>query len=224
MRLATKSSSAESVMDVIQTRLPLAPAPGVPEIRLHLAQPASGLSRLLAPEGRTPYWAYVWAGGAALARHILDHPETVAGRRVLDLGAGSGVVAIAAAMAGAREVVAADVDPAALAAVALNAAANSVAVDAAPGDPMASDAPLDAELILVGDLFYDRALAERVTGFLERCVASGAQALVGDPGRAWLPRRRLDALAELAVPDFGSGGRTARVPSWVFAFRPAAAS
>lgn len=202
----------------IRAHLPLSAVPAIPEIRLHQANAATGLSRL--PTESTPYWAYVWAGGAALARHVLDHPEAVRGRSVLDLGTGSGLVAIAAAMAGAREAVAVDTDPHALAALSLNAAANGVAVKGMLADLTAGD-PLPADLILVGDLFYDRDLAVRVTVFLDRCVASGAEVLVGDPGRTPLPRSRLRPLASYTVPDFGDGQR-AMTPSTVFSFLPGA--
>jgi predicted nicotinamide N-methyase len=200
----------------IRERLPLSAVSSIPEVLLHQADAASGLSHL--PASGTPYWAYVWAGGAALARHVLDHPWIVAGKRVLDLGTGSGLVAIAAALAGAREVVATDVDPYALAALSLNAAANGVAITGTLGDLTGSD-PISAELILAGDVFYDADLARRVTAFLDRAAASGVQVLVGDPGRAPLPLARLEPLARYTVPDFG-GGRGAMTPSTVFSFPP----
>jgi predicted nicotinamide N-methyase len=186
----------------IRDRAPLAPAAGLPEIRLHQADAASGLSRFASQGLRTPYWAYLWAGGAALARYILDHPETVAGRRVIDLGAGSGVVAIAAMLAGARAATAVDVDTNALAAVGLNAAANGVAVSTALGDPTRRRPPF-TDLIAVGDLFYEAALAERVMRFLGRCAGVGVGVLIGDPGRAYLPRERLRQIAAYDVADFG---------------------
>lgn len=201
----------------IQANLPLEPTPGVPEIRLHRAGPRSGLMRLAEadPDFGSPYWARPWGGGLALARHVLDHPDTVAGRRVLDLGAGSGLVAIAAMMAGATKVLAADVDPYAVAATRLNAAANGVAVEAVHGD-LTAGAPPEVELILVGDLFYDADLAARVFAFLERCAAAGARVLIGDPWRAFLPSDRLRVVAEYPVADFGDPGGTARAAA-VFA-------
>lgn len=192
--------------------------PGVPEIRLHRAGPRSGLMRLAEadPDFGSPYWARPWGGGLALARHVLDHPEVVAGKTVLDLGAGSGLVAIAAALAGAGEVRAADVDPYAVTATRLNAAANGVAVEAIHGD-LTAGAPPAATLMLVGDLFYDPDLASRVTAFLERCVAARIEVLIGDPWRAFLPTDRLRIVAEYPVADFGDPEGAARAAA-VFAF------
>lgn len=183
----------------------------MPEIRLHRAGPRSGLMRLADadPDFGSPYWARPWGGGLALARHVLDRPETVAGRRVLDLGAGSGLVAIAARLAGASAVTAADVDPYAVTATRLNAAANGVAVETAQGDLTAGNPP-DVDLMLVGDLFYDPDLATQVLAFLERCVAAGIAVLIGDPWRAPLPADRLRVVAEYAVADFGDPDGAAR--------------
>jgi len=201
----------------IRANLPVLPVPGVPEIRLHRAGPRSGLRRLAEadPEFGAPYWAHDWGGGLALARYILDRPETVSGRRVFDLGAGSGIVGIAAARAGAREVIAADVDPYAVAATGLNAALNGVAVSALHADPTAGPPPA-VDVVAVGDLFYERGLAGRVAAFLDRCLALGLEVLIGDPWRAHLPRRRLRLLANLAVSDFGDAGGPKR--GAVFAF------
>ena len=200
----------------IRERLPLAPVPGVAEMQLHQATPASGLWRL--GERDSPYWAYCWGGGLALARHILDRPETVAGRRVLDLGAGSGLVGIAAAKVGASAVIASEVNAYAVAAAPLNAAANDVAFASVLGD-ITDGPPPDVDLVLVGDLFYDPDLAARVTAFLDRCVGAGVDALVGDPWRAFLPRSRLRLIAEYQVADFGAGAGT--TVSGVFEFEPA---
>jgi predicted nicotinamide N-methyase len=207
----------------IQDHMRIAPAPGLPEILLYGAHPASGLWRLVGRGGEgadpPPYWAYHWAGGTALARHILDQPEIVAGLRVLDLGAGSGCVAIAAAKAGARAVLAADIDRNAIAAIGLNAAANNVTVSATCCDPTAG-APPEVDLIAIGDLFYEQGLAIRVTAFLDLCLAAGVKILVGDPYRAYLPLQRLRLLAEYAVADFGDSRDCAVKPSAVFAFEP----
>ena len=203
----------------IRERLPLSPVPGVPEIRLHRATPSSGLRTLAEQDSAfdTPYWAYCWGGGLALARHVLDRPEIVAGRRVLDLGAGSGLVAIAAAKAGASAVSASDCDPYALAALRLNAAANGVALAAVFGDVTAGPPP-DVDLIMVGDLFYEGALAAEATAFLERCAEAGIDVLIGDPWRAFLPRARLSLIAEYRVADFGDGAAGQTTASAVFAF------
>jgi predicted nicotinamide N-methyase len=203
----------------------LVPVPSLPGIRLHTAHAATGLWRLSQPdedgaEPPPPYWAFPWAGGMALARYILARPETVIGRRVLDLGAGSGLVAIAAAKAGASAVTAADIDRYALAAISLNATANDVAV-AVLGDDLSFGPPLPVDLVAVGDLFYERDLAERITAFLDRCRLAGIDVLVGDPGRAYLPRPRLRRLAEYVVPDVGEVESAATKPSAVFAFEPA---
>ncbi|WP_346772417.1 50S ribosomal protein L11 methyltransferase [Chelativorans sp. AA-79] len=188
---------------------------------LHHAGPRSGLSRLAERDEDfgTPYWAYDWGGGLALARHILDNPEIVVGRRVLDLGAGSGIVAIAAMRAGAEEAIAADTDPYAIAAIDLNASANGVAIVPFRGDPTAAPPPA-VDLVLVGDLFYDRSLAERVTIFLEQCLASNIEVLIGDPWRAFLPRTRLQLLADYPGPDFGDINRFEQRKNAVFSFGP----
>ena len=202
----------------IQDRLPLEAVPNVPEVRLHRAGPRSGMARLAEadPDFGSPYWARPWGGGLALARHVLDHPEIVAGRRVLDLGAGSGLVAIAAALAGAEAVRAVDIDPYAVTAARLNAAANGVAVEVARSDITGGDPP-EVDLMLVGDLFYDPDLAERVEGFLRRCLAAGILVLIGDPFRAFLPTERLRVVAEYAVADYGDPDGAARAAG-VFAF------
>ena len=197
--------------------MPASPLPDIPGILLHRAHPRSGLWRLASrDEGfGAPYWAYAWGGGLALARWIMNHPQAVAGRRVLDLGAGSGLVGIAAALCGARAVLAAEIDPNAAPALALNAAANGVALEIAIEDLTGGEPP-DVELVLVGDLFYEAALAARVTAFLDRCLARGLEVLIGDPGRAWLPRERLVRLADYPITDFGGPGLSGTAPGAVF--------
>jgi predicted nicotinamide N-methyase len=181
----------------------LAPVAFVPEVRLHQADEPIGLWELTEGEFRSdqppPFWAFAWAGGQALARYLLDHPEVVAGRRVLDLASGSGLVAIAAAQAGAAAVRAVEVDPRAVAAVELNAAANEVRLAATLGDILDADAG-DAQVVLAGDVFYSQAMANRVLRFLLRAARGGARVLVGDPGRAFLPRERFRELTGYDVP------------------------
>jgi predicted nicotinamide N-methyase len=153
-----------------------------------------------------PFWAYPWAGGIALARYILDHPERVAGQTVLDMASGSGLVAIAAALAGAVQVTASDIDPMAVAAIGRNARANDVRLTVIAADLLASGTlraeggDISADLVLVGDAWYERRLAHRMHAFLGRARAAGARALIGDPGRTYLPRAGLRALASYAVP------------------------
>jgi predicted nicotinamide N-methyase len=193
--------------EIIAAATRLEPAPLVPEIRLHLAgDPISLWQRTEAMLGRTgldpPFWGFAWAGGQALARYLLDHPETVRGRRSVDLASGSGLVAIAAAVAGAAGVTAYDVDPLAMAAIQMNAAVAGVTVLGVCADVLDRDDLPSAgtELVLVADAFYDRDLAGRVLRFLDRGRARGALVLVGDFGRAYLPRDRLTPLAAYDVP------------------------
>ena len=181
----------------------LAPVPQVAEIRLHLAGDVLGLWQRTEDEfgpGRPPpFWAFAWPGGQALARYVLDHPGLVAGRWVLDLGSGSGLVAIAAAMAGAATVVASEIDTLAAGAIRLNARANRVPVPVIAGDVLDGDSD-GAEVVLAGDVWYSGPLAERVLGFLERARARGASVLAGDIGRAFLPRDRFRVLDARDVP------------------------
>ena len=176
--------------------------PLIPEIRLHLATEIVPIWRAseeeLAEMGvPPPYWAFAWAGGQALARYILDNPETVAGRTVLDFASGSGLAAIAAAMAGADTVIAADIDPYASAAIALNAALNGVDVQIATGDVIGNRGPWD--VVLAGDICYERPLADRVTAWLRSLAADGVTVLLGDPGRTYLPKDGLDWIVRYAV-------------------------
>jgi predicted nicotinamide N-methyase len=178
--------------------------PLVPEIRLHLAEESLPIWQKTEEElGRAnvppPWWAFAWAGGQALARHLLDSPALVAGCSVLDLGAGSGLAGIAAMRAGAARVLAADTDPFALAAIALNARANAVALETTDRDLLAAP-PGPFDIVLVGDLFYERPLAECVLSFLEAARDRGAAVLVGDPRRSYFPRDRFVEVAEFSVP------------------------
>jgi len=191
----------------IRANTRLKPVPHVPEIVLHVAEESVPIWRKTEEELNAmglppPYWAFAWAGGQALARYVLDHPELVAGLRVLDLAAGSGLVAIAAAKAGAAPVTAADIDPFTEAAIYLNVEANDTYVDVIVLDVLDTPAPAVAryDVILVGDLFYERDTAARALGFLERNAAAGSRVLIGDPGRTYLPKARLNRLAEYSVP------------------------
>ena len=181
----------------------LTPVPQVRQIRLHLAEDVLGLWQRTEDEFGTgrppPFWAFAWPGGQALARYVLDHPGLVAGRRVLDLGSGSGLVAIAAAMAGAATVVASEIDTLAAGAIRLNARANRVPVPVIAGDVLDGDSD-GAEVVLAGDVWYSGTLAERVLGFGERARARGASVLAGDIGRAFLPRDRFRVLDARDVP------------------------
>ncbi|TPJ83196.1 methyltransferase [Mesorhizobium sp. B2-6-2] len=206
----------------------LAPVPSVPEVRLYQAHPGSGLRRLLEPEDESdgsrpdpqpPYWAYAWAGGTVLARYVLDRPSIVAGKRVLDLGAGSGLVGIAAVKAGARAAIAAEIDRNGVVALRLNAQANGVAIEIVGTDITAGPPPA-VDLVLAGDVFYAQDVGQRMMPFLDRCLASGIDVLVGDPGRTNLPLSRLRLLTEYQVPDFGDAKGAAAKPSGVFRFEP----
>ncbi len=176
----------------------LAPVPFVPEITLWQAEEPIALWEATEAAGESqppPFWAFAWAGGQALARHILDDPDLVAGRSVLDLATGSGLVAVAAARAGARPVTANDIDPLSLTAAAANAEANRVQVDTVEDDLLDSDERFG--VILAGDVFYSREMAGRVLPFLRRAAGRGSLVLVGDPGRAYLP----EGLIQRAVYD-----------------------
>jgi predicted nicotinamide N-methyase len=183
--------------------LRLVGSPLVPEVHLHLAEDAIlWWARMEAQTGgvlAAPFWATAWPGGQALARYLLDHPGTVAGRRVLDVASGSGLIAIAAGLAGAAAVTANDIDPYALAAIALNAGANDVEVSTYPGDLLDGDGG-DADVVLAGDVFYNHAIAKRMGPFLSRAAARGAHVLVGDPGRGHLPRNQMTIVASYPAP------------------------
>ena len=194
----------EQAAAFVRANTALAAPPLVPELRLHLADAVTPLwqateETLAAGQVPPPYWAFAWPGGQALARHLLDHPALVAGRRILDIGAGSGIVAIAAARAGAASATAADIDPFAAAAIALNAAANGAAVAVATAEVIGAPGLLP-EVVLAGDMCYERPLAERLTLWLRGLAHVGALVLIGDPGRAYLPREGLAERARYAVP------------------------
>jgi predicted nicotinamide N-methyase len=166
--------------------------PLVPEIRLHLATEITSIwlatEENLARSGvPPPFWAFAWAGGQALARYILDHPDAVAGRSVLDFGSGSGLVAIAAARAGAARVLAAEIDHFAAVAIAENAALNAAEVAVTTIDVLARTDLLPWQVVTAGDVCYEQPMAGRVTAWLCGLAGRGTLVLLGDPGRAYLP-------------------------------------
>ncbi len=188
----------------IRANTAIAAPPLVPELRLHLATEITPLWQATeAVLDRTqlppPYWAFAWAGGQALARHILDHPALVRGRSVLDFGAGSGLLALVAARAGAARAAAAEIDPFAAAAIALNGELNRLDVTVLSEDVIGRF-PSPWQVVLVGDMCYERPLAERLTLWLRRVAGAGALVLLGDPGRAYLPKAGLVELARYTVP------------------------
>lgn len=196
-------SEARLAAFVAENTRPIRP-PHVPEIELSLADDAVDLwhrteADLEAMGLPLPFWAFAWAGGQALARYVLDHPEDVAGRRVCVFAAGSGLEAIAACRGGAARVVATDIDPYARVAMALNAARNGVdfAISAEDliGDPLD-----DFDVVLLGDVFYEQPMAAMVAEWAGALARSGRTVLVGDPGRSYLPHERLDPIAEYQVP------------------------
>ncbi|MBP1852259.1 methyltransferase [Rhizobium halophytocola] len=177
--------------------------PHVPEIRLRLASEVHDLwlkteDELEAIGLPPPFWAFAWAGGQGLARYLLDHPETMRGKRVLDFASGSGLVAIAAAKAGARHVTAADIDPWTQTAIALNAAGNETSIAVSVEDMIGRQDGWD--VVLAGDVFYDKDFADRLVPWFGTLARQGTLVLVGDPGRSYCPRDRLDAVATYAVP------------------------
>ncbi len=181
----------------------LLPVPHAPEIAIHVAEEATELWQKTEDELATiglppPFWAFAWAGGQALARYLLDEPAIARGRRVLDFASGSGLVAIAAARCGAAGVEACDIDAFAAEAMALNAAANGVPLIIRLEDLVGRDEGWD--VVCAGDVCYERAMADSVIAWLATLAARGAQVLIGDPGRSYLPKERLEALASYAVP------------------------
>lgn len=188
---------------ILENTKPIAP-PLVPEITLRLAEESlpiwqkteDELGEINVPP---PYWAFAWAGGQAVSRYLLDHAEICRGKPAFDLGAGSGISAIAAAMAGAAHVVAADIDRLALAACALNAAANAVTLETTARDMLSGPPPKEA-VVIVGDLFYERELADRVLRFIEGAKRQGCSVYIGDPRRSYFPEGKFTLLAEYQVP------------------------
>ena len=201
---------------VITETTRLVTVPFVPEIRLQQAEDPftvweqvettfSGTATSISAsttdraELPPPFWAFAWAGGQALARYLLDHPELVAGQRVLDVASGSGLVAIAAARCGAQPVLAVDVDELAVKAISVNAAANGARVRPVRADLLDGDAG-GAGVVLCADAFYEEELAQRMLPFLHRARAGGARVFVGDPGRAFLRTAGFEPLATYEIP------------------------
>ena len=189
--------------EFVASQTVIARAPLVPEIALHLASEITPIWQAteawLAEQNiEPPFWAFAWPGGQALARAVLDDPKLVAGKRVLDFAAGCGIAAIAAALAGAALVEAAEIDPLALAAARLNAALNGVAVATPPGDVVG--APCRWDVIFAGDVCYEAPMTTHILPWLRNLVAAGAEVLIADPGRAYLPKAGLAPIARYSVP------------------------
>lgn len=195
-------------LEFIRANTRLQAPPHVPEISLHLADEAMDLWKLTEQELETlglplPFWAFAWAGGQALARWVLDHPETVKDRSVLVFAAGAGLEAIACAKAGAARVLATEIDPFALVALELNAGMNGVSIEISGLDVLEgglSSLPFRPETVLLGDVFFEKPLADRVAAFAAACTDEGILTLIGDPGRSYLPVSRMESLAEYRVP------------------------
>ncbi|NRG16884.1 methyltransferase [Rhizobiales bacterium] len=187
----------------IKAETAILPVPNAPEIRLHLADEAMALwekteEELGALGLPPPFWAFAWAGGQALARYILDNPDIVAGKRVFDFAAGSGLVGIAAAKAGAAKVTASEIDDYAIAAIELNGELNGIRLETTFADVTQGDIP-EADVMFCGDVFYEKPMAERVVAFLDRLLKRGVPVYIGDPGRSYLPKERLVGLATYEI-------------------------
>lgn len=209
----------DSARKFIPDNTALMAPPHVPEIRLHLADEAHELWQRTEDELTEiglppPFWAFAWAGGQGLARYILDNPAAVRGKRVLDFASGSGLVAIAAVKAGAAEVIAADIDPFCATAIRLNAEANGTEIKFLIGDCIGSYAGWG--VVLAGDVFYDKAFADRLMPWFVALKARGGDILVGDPGRSYLPRAGLEPLAvyEVAVTRALEDAEVKRTTVW----------
>ncbi|MBS0530744.1 MAG: methyltransferase [Proteobacteria bacterium] len=189
----------------IRANTRLQPVPLTPEISLYLADETVSIWTKTEDElGEMglppPFWAFAWAGGQALARYLLDHPTLVAGKTVLDLAAGSGLVGIAATMAGAQTVTASDIDAFACVAVCVNAQANNVHLSVRDDDLLAAIASERWDVIAAGDIFFEKETAERAFAFLASHAARGTTVLIGDPGRSFLPKEKLRKIADYSVP------------------------
>jgi predicted nicotinamide N-methyase len=203
----------------------LSPVPGLPNIRLHLAQDVLPLWHAVQvetadPDAPVPYWAIAWAGGQAIGRYLHENPELVAGRRVFDLGSGSGLCAIASVQAGAARATGADIDPFAAAAIELNARANRCRVTVVRRDVLDEEPP-DADVILAGDCWYEGRLAARVLPWLRRARDRGIDVLIGDPGRRYLPTKSLVQLASYDARTTAELEDAGQDRGYVYALAPA---
>ena len=218
--------AARSTRAFVLRHTRLRPVPGLEEIRLHLADEVLPLWHAVQietrdPDAALPYWAFAWGGGLAIGRYLRDHPEAVAGRRVLDLASGSGLCAVAALNAGASSVTGADIDPFSAAAIALNAHANGVRAAVVAHDVLDEEPP-DVDVILAGDVCYEAGLADRAVSWLQRAHALGIDVLLGDPGRRYLPIGELVELAAYEVRTTTELEDLDRKTGWVYALRSAA--
>jgi len=206
MTTDTAGNGQTRLAGFIEANTKLLAPPLVPEITLHLSEEALPIWRKTEEElGEMnippPFWAFAWAGGQAMARYIFDNPETVAGRRVLDLGSGAALAAIAAMKSGARRALAADIDPFAAAAANLNAKANDVTFDTTTADLLEPGVGHNSfDVVLVADVFFERELAERIMVFAERQRQAGARVLIGDPNRSYFPADKVAKLVQYDVP------------------------
>ncbi len=188
----------------VRTNTAIAHPSLLPEVRLHLATEVTPLweateATLARDNLPPPYWAFAWPGGQAVARFALDNPDLVRGKRVLDFAAGTGLVGVACALAGASSVQSCDIDPFALAAIGLNAELNGVAVKAISADLVGRDLP-GIDIVMAGDVCYERPMAERVTAWLRTVASTGTLVLLGDPGRAYVPTVGIERVGRYTVP------------------------
>lgn len=208
----------------IRTETRIKPVPHVESIRLHLADEAMELWQRTEEElGELglppPFWAFAWAGGQALARYILDHKDLVAGKTVVDFACGSGLVGIAAMLAGASSCHGTDIDPFAIEAAKLNAAENGVVLHLEENDITSAGAQ-ETDVFFCGDVFYDKEMAAHVLAYLDLMLEKGTPVLVGDPGRSYLPRERLELLETYTVPVVGALEDAEVKQSSVFRLQP----
>jgi predicted nicotinamide N-methyase len=223
--VATRSRPAQvSPRAFVLRSTRLMPVPGAEWIRLHLADDAIALWQATRaasgdPDEPIPFWGVAWGGGLAVARYLREHPEVAAGRRVLDLGSGSGLCAIAASQVGALTVTAAEVDRHAVAAIELNARANHQRIDVVAADLLDAEPP-DVDIVLAGDCWYEDLTAARATAWLRRAHERGCEVLLGDPGRRYLDVGELRELAAYDVRSTADLEDMGRTRAWVRTFGP----